>query len=57
MDKEAMMAGKEISVKKYVVRLNAEGRQPLELLIREDKGPVGGCLRPRLELNRLTAAY
>jgi hypothetical protein len=30
---EAIMAAREISVKKYVVRLNAEERQQLEALI------------------------
>jgi hypothetical protein len=34
------MAGKEISVKKYIVRLSAEERQQLEALIRKGKGPA-----------------
>ena len=34
------MAGKEIAVKKYVVRLSSEERQQLEALIRKGKGPA-----------------
>jgi len=34
---EAIMAGKEISVKTYVVRLSGEERQQLETLIRKGK--------------------
>ena len=51
---ERIMARKEISVKKYIVRLSAEERQLLETLIRKGKGPAraiegahpveGGCL-------------
>jgi hypothetical protein len=37
---EAIMAGKEISVKKYVVRLSGEERQQLEELIRKGKSPA-----------------
>src|SRR5262249_16830141 len=35
------MAAKEISVKKYVVRLSGEESERLEKLIREGKGPAG----------------
>ena len=36
---EGIMAAKEISVKKYVVRLNGEERERLETLIRKGKSP------------------
>jgi hypothetical protein len=35
------MAAKEISVKKYVVRLSAEERERLEALMRKGKSPAG----------------
>ncbi len=38
------MAGKEISVKKYVVRLSSEEREQLETLIRN--GATAGSLPP-----------
>ena len=44
------MAGKEISVKKYVVRLSAEERQQLETLIRKGKGPARRLLKARILL-------
>ena len=44
------MAGKEISVKKYVVRLCAEERQQLETLIRKGKGPARRLLKARILL-------
>ena len=54
------MAGKEISVKKYVVRLSGEERERLEALIRKGKSPAqrlqgeniveGRCLRSRCRL-------
>ena len=44
------MAGKEIAVKKYVVRLSAEERQRLETLIRKGKGPVRQQLKARILL-------
>jgi hypothetical protein len=47
---EAIMAAREISVKKYVVRLNAEERQQLEALIRKGKGPVRRVLKARILL-------
>ena len=34
------MAAKEISVKKYVVRLSADEREQLEALIRKGKSPA-----------------
>jgi hypothetical protein len=37
---EGNTAWKEISVKKYVVRLSAEEREQLEALIRKGKGPA-----------------
>jgi hypothetical protein len=37
------MAGKEIAVKKYIVRLSSEERQQLETLIRKGKGQARGC--------------
>src|SRR3974377_399576 len=47
---EAIMAGKEIAVKKYVVRLSAEERQQLEGLIRKGKGPARRLLKARVLL-------
>ena len=44
------MAGKEISVKKYVVRLGAEERERLETLIRKGKGPARRLLKARILL-------
>lgn len=44
------MARKEISVKKYVVRLSAEEREQLEALIRKGKGPAGRLLKARILL-------
>jgi hypothetical protein len=44
------MAGKEISVKKYVVRLSAEERGRLETLIRKGKGPARRLLKARILL-------
>jgi hypothetical protein len=41
------MAGKEIAVKKYVVRLSSEERQQLETLIRKGKGRLRGGLEPQ----------
>jgi hypothetical protein len=39
------MAGKEIAVKKYVVRLSSEERQQRETLIRKGKGPTRRLLK------------
>lgn len=44
------MARKEISVKKYVVRLSGEERQQLEMLIRKGKGPARRLLKARILL-------
>src|SRR6201993_2034133 len=44
------MARKEISVKKYVVRLSNEERQQLETLIRKGKGPARRLLKARILL-------
>lgn len=44
------MAGKEISVKKYIVRLSAEERQQLEALIRKGKAPARRLLKARILL-------
>ena len=47
---ERIMARKEISVKKYVVRLSGEERQQLETLIRKGKGPARRLLKARILL-------
>src|ERR1700747_3279449 len=47
---EKIMARKEISVKKYVVRLSAEERQQLEAMIRKGKGPARRLLKARILL-------
>jgi len=44
------MAGKEIAVKRYVVRLSAEERAQLEMLIRKGKGPAQRMLKARILL-------
>src|ERR1700682_5554844 len=44
------MAAKEISVKKYVVRLSGEEREQLEALIRKGKSPAQGMLKARILL-------
>ena len=44
------MAAKEISVKKYVVRLSAEEREQLEALIRKGKSPAQRLLKARILL-------
>jgi hypothetical protein len=44
------MATKEISVKKYVVRLSCEEREQLETLIRTGKSPAGRLLKARVLL-------
>ena len=44
------MAGKEIAVKKYVVRLSGEERQQLETLIRKGKGQAQRLLKARILL-------
>src|SRR4029077_4797714 len=47
---EAIMAAKEISVKKYVVRLSGEEREQLEALIRKGKSPAQRLLKGRILL-------
>ena len=43
------MAAKEISVKKYVVRLSAEERELLEALIRKGKSSAQRLMKARIE--------
>jgi hypothetical protein len=47
---EAIMVAKEISVKKYVVRLNVDEREQLEALIRKGKSPAQRLLKARILL-------
>jgi hypothetical protein len=47
---ERIMAGKEILVKKYVVRLSAEERDRLEALLRKGKSPAQQLLKARILL-------
>jgi hypothetical protein len=42
---EAIMVGKEVAVKKYVVRFSAEERSFLEAMIRKGKSPAGRLLK------------
>src|SRR6267378_1035184 len=44
------MGAKEISVKKYVVRLSGEERERLEALIRKGKSPAQRLLKARIIL-------
>ena len=44
------MAAKEISVRKYVVRLSADEREQLEALIRKGKSPAQRLLKARILL-------
>jgi hypothetical protein len=44
------MAAKEISVKKYVVRLSGEERERLEALLRKGKSPAQRMLKARILL-------
>src|SRR5213083_2282871 len=46
----AMMAAKENSVKRYVVRLSADEREQLEALIRKGKSPAQRLLKARILL-------
>ena len=46
------MAAKEISVKKYVVRLSGEERERLETLIRKGKSPARRVLKARIRARR-----
>src|SRR5438270_6502250 len=45
-----MMTAKEISVKKYVVRLSGEERERLEWLLRKGKNPAHRLLKARILL-------
>src|ERR1700722_15310693 len=47
---EAGMAGKDISVKKYVVRLSAGEREHMQALIRKGKSPAKRLLKARILL-------
>jgi hypothetical protein len=47
---EASMAGKDVAVKKYVVRLSAQERTELEALIRKGKSPAQRLLKARILL-------
>ena len=42
------MAAKEISVKKYVVRLSGEERERLEVMLRKGKSPARQLLKARI---------
>jgi transposase len=44
------MAGKDIAVKRYVVRLSAEEREQLQALIRKGKSPAKRLLKARILL-------
>ena len=44
------MAGRDIAVKKYVVRLSAEERERLQVLLRQGKGPARRLLKARILL-------
>src|SRR6516164_7632663 len=50
LTREAIMAAKEISVKKYVVRLSGEERERLETLLRKGKSPARRVLKARILL-------
>jgi hypothetical protein len=47
---EAIMAAKEISVKKYVVRLSGEERERLEGMLRKGRSPAQQLLKARILL-------
>ena len=44
------MAAKEISVKKYVVRLSGEERERLEVMLRKGKSPARQLVKARILL-------
>jgi len=44
------MAGREIAVKKYAVRLSAQEREQLQMLLRKGKGPARRLLKARILL-------
>jgi homeodomain-containing protein len=48
--REAMMATKEIAVKRYVVKLSGEERAQLEALLRKGKSPARRLLKARILL-------
>ena len=48
--REASVAGKDVAVKKYVVRLSAEERAELEAAIRKGKSPAQRLLKARILL-------
>ena len=50
---EAKVAGKDLSVKKYVVRLSAEEREHLQTLISKGKSPSKRLLKARILLDPL----
>jgi len=50
MAAEEIMAAKENSVKRYVVRLSADERERLEALIRKGKSPAQRLLKARILL-------
>src|SRR5215472_12849915 len=50
MTAEGIMAAKEISVKRYVVRLSADEREQLEALIRKGNSPAQRLLKARILL-------
>jgi transposase len=50
MATEGIMAAKENSVKRYVVRLSADEREQLEALIRKGKSPAQRLLKARILL-------
>jgi hypothetical protein len=45
-----IMAGKDIAVKKYVVRLSAQEREQLQALVRKGKAPARRVLKARILL-------
>ncbi len=47
---EASLAGRDIAVKKYVVRLSTEEREQLQALLRKGKGPARRLLKARILL-------
>jgi hypothetical protein len=47
------VAGKDLSVKKYVGRLSAEEREHLQTLISKGKSPAKRLLKARILLNAL----
>src|SRR5450631_515586 len=47
---EAMMAGKEVLVKKYVVSLSAEEREQLQDIVRKGSGAASRLLKARILL-------